>query len=63
MIRPIILRLTKKEADALQHAAGNSLCGDENEIMNLFNDDSIAIKAAMRAFGKLNKAIREGGAR
>lgn len=63
MNRIITLKLTQKEADALCHAAGNSLDTDDNELLGLFNEDRTAMWAAVRAFEKLRAAINARGAR
>lgn len=61
MSRNITLRLTQREAEALCHAAGNSLQGDEMENLALFNDERISLSAALRAIRKLEHEIYGGG--
>ena len=63
MSRTITLKLTQKEADALCHAAGNTLASDDNELLELFNQDRAAMWSAVRAFNKLKSAITAGGSR
>ena len=61
MKRNITIRLTQREAEALCHAAGNSLQGDEMENLALFNDERISLSAALRAIRKLEREIYGGG--
>lgn len=63
MSRTITLKLTEKEANALCHAIGNSLSGDETELLALFNEDRASMRSALRAFKKLTAAINGGGVR
>ena len=63
MSRTITLKLTQTEADALCHAAGNSLNSDQDDLIGLFNEDRTAMLAAVRALKKLRTAINAGDAR